>query len=201
MALSKIDVANMLTGSTPVANGGTGIASGTSGQFLKFTGSTTLASAAGGGITMCKQYRLTSDVSGDANPVTNWEKVDSDGYGDIGSDMSESSGTWTFPETGIYKIEFTSNHQHSGNDKLISSKINTTTDNSSYNEAAESYTNLYVHDNVNFTNNHCSFIFDVTNTTTHKFRIEIDSEQSSTFSLSSTNSNLTFITITRLGDT
>ena len=46
MALSKIDVANMLTGATPVANGGTGIASGTSGQFLKFTGSTTLASAA-----------------------------------------------------------------------------------------------------------------------------------------------------------
>ena len=49
MALSKIDVANMLTGATPVANGGTGLASGTSGQFLKFTGSTTLASAASAG--------------------------------------------------------------------------------------------------------------------------------------------------------
>ena len=49
MALSKIDVANMLTGATPVANGGTGLASGTSGQFLKFTGSTTLASAADSG--------------------------------------------------------------------------------------------------------------------------------------------------------
>ena len=46
MALSKIDVANMLTGSTPVANGGTGLSSGTTNQFLKFTGSTTLASAA-----------------------------------------------------------------------------------------------------------------------------------------------------------
>ena len=46
MALSKIDVANMLTGATPVANGGTGLTSGTSGQFLKFTGSTTLASNA-----------------------------------------------------------------------------------------------------------------------------------------------------------
>jgi len=46
MALSKIDVANMLTGSTPVANGGTGLTSGTTNQFLKFTGSTTLASAA-----------------------------------------------------------------------------------------------------------------------------------------------------------
>ena len=46
MALSKIDVANMLTGATPVANGGTGLTSGTTNQFLKFTGSTTLARAA-----------------------------------------------------------------------------------------------------------------------------------------------------------
>ena len=46
MALSKIDVANMLTGATPVANGGTGLSSGTTNQFLRFTGSTTLASAA-----------------------------------------------------------------------------------------------------------------------------------------------------------
>ena len=54
MALSKIDVANRLTGEVPnanvatigVAKGGTGLTSGTSGQFLKFTGSTTLASAA-----------------------------------------------------------------------------------------------------------------------------------------------------------
>ena len=54
MALSKIDVANMLTGEIPnanvatvgVAKGGTGLTSGTTGQFLKFTGSTTLASNA-----------------------------------------------------------------------------------------------------------------------------------------------------------
>ena len=54
MALSKIDVANMLTGEVPnanvatvgVAKGGTGLTSGTTNQFLKFTGSTTLASAA-----------------------------------------------------------------------------------------------------------------------------------------------------------
>ena len=46
MALSKIDIENMVTGEVNVANGGTGLSSGTSGQFLKFTGSTTLASAA-----------------------------------------------------------------------------------------------------------------------------------------------------------
>ena len=46
MAFATIDVTKGITGTIPVANGGTGIASGTSGQFLKFTGSTTLASSA-----------------------------------------------------------------------------------------------------------------------------------------------------------
>lgn len=45
MALSKIDIENMVTGEVNVANGGTGLSSGTTNQFLKFTGSTTLASA------------------------------------------------------------------------------------------------------------------------------------------------------------
>ena len=46
MAFATIDVTKGITGTIPVANGGTGLASGTSGQFLKFTGSTTVASAA-----------------------------------------------------------------------------------------------------------------------------------------------------------
>ena len=63
MALSKIDVANMLTGATPVANGGTGISSGTSGQFLKFTGSTTLASAADNAGKIVKVHTTFPDLS------------------------------------------------------------------------------------------------------------------------------------------
>tara|TARA_R100001015_G_C4495051_1_gene71397 strand:- start:45 stop:635 length:591 start_codon:yes stop_codon:yes gene_type:complete len=46
MAFATIDVTKGITGTIPVANGGTGLASGTSGQFLKFTGSTTVASSA-----------------------------------------------------------------------------------------------------------------------------------------------------------
>ena len=42
----SINLATNTTGTLGVANGGTGLTSGTSGQFLKFTGSTTVASAA-----------------------------------------------------------------------------------------------------------------------------------------------------------
>ena len=54
MAFATIDVTKGITGTIaeanlptiPVAKGGTGLTSGTSGQFLKFTGSTTVASSA-----------------------------------------------------------------------------------------------------------------------------------------------------------
>ena len=78
MALSKIDVANMLTGATPVANGGTGLASGTSGQFLKFTGSTTLASAAdnAGKILQIKNATSTSVTNTASTSYTHYSGID-----------------------------------------------------------------------------------------------------------------------------
>ena len=93
MALSKIDVSKMITGVTPLTNGGTGgtsipatnlasgvtgtlpvgsggtgIVSGTTDQFLKFTGTTTLASAAdnAGKIIQTKMegnYNFSGDTS------------------------------------------------------------------------------------------------------------------------------------------
>ena len=65
MALSKIDVENMVAGEVNVANGGTGLSSGTTNQFLKFTGSTTLASAADneGGLVKLITTTVSSSVA------------------------------------------------------------------------------------------------------------------------------------------
>ena len=48
MALTRLPMVNAVSGTLAVANGGTGVASGTTAQFLKFTGTTTLASGAAG---------------------------------------------------------------------------------------------------------------------------------------------------------
>ena len=58
-----INLATNTTGTLGVANGGTGIASGTSGQFLKFTGSTTVASSAvdAGKVLQTVQHTFTTE--------------------------------------------------------------------------------------------------------------------------------------------
>ena len=61
------------------------------------------------GITEADQWRITTDLSGDQTPIsTNWERVDSYGLGYFGTGMTESSGTFTFPSTGIWLVRFLS---------------------------------------------------------------------------------------------
>ena len=63
----------------------------------------------GGGITMADQWRLSTDDLIDSSETdldSNWERVDSTGFGTIGSAMTQSSGVFTFPTTGIYYIFF-----------------------------------------------------------------------------------------------
>ena len=59
----SINLASNTTGTLGVANGGTGLASGTSGQFLKFTGTTTVASSALGDVGKVLQVVSTSGAN------------------------------------------------------------------------------------------------------------------------------------------
>ena len=52
------------------------------------------------------QFRLTTNITnGQSNYITsNLERVDNAAFSKIGTGMSESSGTFTFPRTGLYRI-------------------------------------------------------------------------------------------------
>ena len=102
--------------------------------------------------------------------------------------MTESSGNFTFPSTGIYLIVLTI-----ATDNNVNVSIETTQDNSSYNAAAVAKA-----DNSTQTGT-TQFIFDVTDTSTHKVNFNV-------FSISgtlqgSTDLNNTSFTFIRLGDT
>jgi hypothetical protein len=56
------------------------------------------------GITEADQWRITSNFSGDAVPIaSNWERNDTD-FSKIGTGLTESSGIFSFPSTGIYLV-------------------------------------------------------------------------------------------------
>jgi len=185
MALSKIDVANMLTGATPVANGGTALTSG----FAN-------------GVTIADQWRLTTTFTNAADPIaSNLERVDTTGQGTIGSAMTESSGIFTFPSTGIYKIEFIIQCMLNGDTRFHKGQILVTTDNSSYNSVTSSRAFIANLSNNTFGSCIATTYFDVTDTSNCKVKFSISVEDSSTNTLGSSTENETSFTFTRLGDT
>ena len=153
------------------------------------------------GITMSQQWRLTADLTNSANPISsNLEIVDTDGYGGIGSSMTESSGTFTFPSTGIYLINFNTIQQVVTTADYCQAIINTTTDNSTYSVAADGRASSSSGATA-FNTAVASFMFDVTDVTTHKVRFQITQAESTNKILGNTGNNLTYMTFIRLGDT
>jgi hypothetical protein len=116
--------------------------------------------------------------------------------------MSQSSGVFTFPSTGYWYVTYNVNSTLNGDDRAVSSYIETTTDNSSYSSAATGNSFIkQTSSSVTYTSAHSSIIFDCTNTSTHKVRFSISNVNSSTSTDGSTDRNSTYMTFIRLGDT
>ena len=186
-------------------------ADGSGGQVLSTNGSGALSFATvatTNGITMADQWRVTSSstLPGSVSILnSNWGRATSPaGYGNIGSAMSESSGAFTFPATGIYFIEFTILISMTQSARYVGNRIQTTTDNfSSANTVAETLGHMGLTNSFGaYHTSSSSLIFDVTNTSTHKIRfcgVSINPSASSV--IGNANQNSTFVTFIRLGDT
>ena len=132
---------NSVSLTTPTSNPASNItfklpqSDGSAGQVLQTDGNGNLTFVDPPGITMADQWRLTSDLSG-TNPNTfitsNWERVDTAGQGTLGTGMSESSGVFTFPSTGIYKVDFQFNAYSTSSVRYVGARIQVTTDNNTY---------------------------------------------------------------------
>ena len=182
----------------------TNVSVGSSVTATTYYGSGANLSGLSAGITMAQTWRLTSNFgitsnSGGADITSNFEIADTYGYGGIGSDMSQSSGVFTFPSTGIYLIMFNAGHTCSGAANWSQIEIRVTTNNSNYEKAAYGYAAL--HNGGAYQTSYAQFMFDVTNTSTHKVKFGVQGSNSSTSLVGSTTQNQTTFTFIRLGDT
>ena len=175
-------------------------ATGTKDATTFLRGDNTFAEA-GGGITMADQWRLTANVTltdPSAFVTSNWERNDNSGYGGIGTGMTESSGVFSFPSTGIYLIQaYGSFQQTSGAGNNNALFIYSTIDNSSYTHQTGNLSFGEASPDHNAASS--SFLFDVTDVSNCKVKFEQLGDNGILRGAST--QNRTHITFIRLGDT
>ena len=158
-----------------------------------------------GEITHIDQWRLTSSFTGDVDPITsNLERVDTDDSALVGSAMTQSSGIFTFPVTGIWQISMFSYHQSSANnnDAKIIAVIHGTTDGTNFSYLTEGGCNTHGTGGAARAFNNLSHILDVQNVSTHKVKFSIDAyDNANTTTYGGTAETYTGFTFVRLGDT
>ena len=200
---------NSVSLTTPTSNPSSNItfklpdADGTAGQVLQPDGNGNLTFVNPGGISFSQQWRLTSNKSTSSTTSdisANLEVVDSDGYGGLGGTMTQSSGIFTFPSTGIYLIMAKGSYSASSSSTSNYNEmdLHTTTDGSSFNRAAIGW--CYIASG-GYGTAACDFMFDVTNTSTHKVKFRAASASSNAYLTANSNDNQTHFTFIRLGDT
>ena len=153
------------------------------------------------GITVADQWRLTANITNTTGDITtNLERIDNTISGIIGSGVTESSGIFSFPSTGIWYINVSAsqtstnvgdnNFYLKGTDDNFSTEfdlIRLDGDNSNGSSA-----NWVSSGNT---------IIDVTDTANIKVKMYINQTSTGALLMGSTDFNRTSITFIRLGDT
>jgi hypothetical protein len=177
-------------------------ATGTKDATTFLRGDNTFAVPPLGGITMADQFCLTSNFSGSALPIaSNLARVARTGQGTLNGGMTESSGIFTFPSTGIYLVNFTASFQYSGDSRYIFITMQATTDNSNYSAVAETPTFIQQTSGATtYAQAQCSSLIDVTDTSNVKVRFFVSPLNSSVITRGEATS-ATYMQFIRLGDT
>ena len=149
------------------------------------------------------EWRLTTSITGtNADITSNLERSDHSGAGYIGTGMTESSGIFTFPNTGIWVVTVKNSTLFSSvGDANAVVNLNLTTDNSSYAIVASANngnnsTSTARQQAVGFA------IIDVTDVSLVKVKFSTSSLVSSSVAVEgSTSTNFTSFKFIRLGNT
>ena len=169
-----------------------------------FTGTITGA----GGITEADQWCLSSGFAPGSSSETfvnsGWARNITTPFEKIGTGMTESSGTFSFPSTGIYLIKLKLMLSADSSDqRLMRGFLFVTTDDGTYDKVCYGMTSAYgnVVSNQAYCTSASDYMFDVTNTSTHKVRIYSSATVSGLSVRSDASDIASHVTFIRLGDT
>jgi len=162
------------------------------------TGTMALTSDITSGLSSAQTFRLTAGIGGavDADITSNWEVPDTENQGNMGSLVSESSGIFTFSETGYYLViaQGSTITNTAGN---VTIEIHITNDNATYTVVGEARTYNSNSNDSTFTHT----IIDVTNVSNDKVKFVADVDQANGELRGSSTQNLTCVSFLKLGAT
>lgn len=147
---------------------------------------------------VAQQFRLTGNVtstgsSSFADLTGTWEEPDNALYNSQGSTLTESSGVFTLPETGLYLITFDMQWSGASGD-FVRTQLMVTDNNSTYTEAALSEDSVSA---GGYANNNGSFMFNCGDTANEKFKFQHSGSGTSAL-LGNTDYNRSHFTILKI---
>lgn len=152
-------------------------------------------------ISEADMFRLTANQSGGTNAdiTANLERVDDASFSKIGTGMTESSGIFTFPSTGLYFVILNcAINSNADANSMVQAQVSTNSG-SSFDDVAllnageqgsgDSAVTAYSH-----------FFVNVTNTSTFQVKFLTTSMAGNSFLSGDTNQNYTTFTFIKLGE-
>jgi len=148
---------------------------------------------------IAQQFRLTGNVtstgsSSFADLTGTWEEPDNALYNSSGTSLTESSGVFTLPETGLYLITFDMQWSGASGD-FVRTQLMVTDNNSTYTEVALSEDSVSA---GGYANNNGSFLFNCGDTANEKFKFQHSGSGTSAL-LGNTDYNRSHFTILKIG--
>ena len=139
---------------------------------------------------MYDTYRLTADHTSNGI-ITAWEKPDNTICTTVGDSMSVSSGIFTFPRTGVYRVAYFALIDNAAADGLTTVELWATTDNSTYERI------VYVREggssDLDYGTVFGEAVFNINDVSNRKVRLEAQSISSGSLILGNTDRNETYI--------
>jgi hypothetical protein len=154
------------------------------------------------GITVAEMWNLTSNKTSSGDITSNLARLTSSGYGSINAGMTESSGVFTFPSTGIWLVRYTACFEEgTGSDDQARFGIRYTSDNASYSYVARGFSGLTDPPNEFAQTDNIEYMFDITDTSNQKVKFDVAEMNSDNRLLGTSSQKFTGFTFIRLGDT
>ena len=181
-------------------------ADGSAGQILQTDGNGNLSfvDKPTSGITMADQWRISDHIdlgTSDTDITTLWERNDSTGFEKIGTGMTQSSGIFTFPQTGIYWVQlFATTYGAAGATNVVTTRIYTRKNGGAYAYRAQGSEQAYTTNAYGCIS--MSILFDVEDVSGDNLKLAaLAPSAANTKLLGSSTVQRTGFTFIRLGDT